>query len=283
MTEAFAWLLMAMAIGASFLGGMLGMASGIFLVPLLTITGHLTIRTAVGLGLVSVISCSCASAPTYLDARLTNIRLATVLEVATTTGALVGVLASGLFPPPLLSLLFAVVMLVSAWQMVRPRIKHAVPGADARAFARRLDGVYRDRERQMDIAYHVDRLPLGMAMMFGAGLLSALLGIGSGVLKIPAMDAALRLPIQVSSATSNFMIGVTAAAGAIGYCLVGTIDPTVAAPICLGSVIGSVAGAHALSHLRPQRLRILTAVILSALALEMLLAAAGIIPMATGG
>jgi uncharacterized membrane protein YfcA len=283
MTGSTAIGLIAMSSAASAVGGMLGMASGIFLVPILVMVDHLPIRSAIGLSLISVIACSCASAPAYLEARLTNIRLAVVLEVATTGGALAGVISSGLFSSRMLFLLFALIMVLSAWQMMRRRSVRAPCTAGPAAFARRLDGTYPDPHSGADVAYRIDRLPLGMAMMFGAGMLSALLGIGSGVLKIPAMDNALRLPIKVSSATSNFMIGVTAAAGAIAYCLTGAIDLTRAAPICLGSVAGSIVGARVLKALHPARLRLLFVAVLLLLAIQMTLVATGIVPAAIGG
>jgi uncharacterized protein len=279
---AAAWLIL-MAFAASGIGGMLGMASGIFLVPMLTILAHLPIRAAIGLSLISVICCSCASAPAYLEARLTNIRLAVVLEVATTVGALAGVLCAGLIAPRALYLLFALVLALSAWQMMRPRHVALRSGAPRSGFARQLDGCYPDPRSGREIAYEVNRLPLGMAMMFGAGLLSALLGIGSGVLKIPAMDNALRLPMKVSSATSSFMIGVTAAVGAIAYALSGAVDLARAGPICLGSVAGSVAGAVALRAVHPARLRLVFILVLLLLAVEMMLVALGRVPSVLGG
>jgi uncharacterized protein len=127
-----------------------------------------------------------------------------------------------------------------------------------------------------DIGYSVQRLPLGMTLMYGAGLISALLGIGSGVLKIPAMDTALRLPIKVSSATSNFMIGVTAAAGAGAYFARGEVITAVAAPIALGSVLGAMLGARILMRLPNDKLRIMFVAILVILSVQMSLAAFGI-------
>jgi uncharacterized membrane protein YfcA len=277
------WLL-AMSILASTLGGMLGMASGIFIVPILTLFGHVGIHAAIGASLVSVIACSCGSAPSFLKARLTNIRLAIVLEVATTAGALTGVLLAGIIPVRALLILFALIMLLSAWQMagLRRQVVQA-PARDGFWTTRRLDSSYPGPPGKADIAYRVDRLPLGMAMMYGAGMISALLGIGSGVLKIPAMDNALRLPIKVSSATSNFMIGVTATAGASVYFLSGAIDVAVAGPVALGSVIGAILGARILTGIEPERLRILFAIVLLALAVEMLLAAFGIGTGVMGG
>ncbi len=243
--------LFAVALGTSMLGGVLGMASGIFIVPILTMFGRIDIHTAIGASLISVIACSCGSAAPFLKERLTNIRLAILLETATTSGALCGVFLAGLMPTRYLYLLFAVILLLSAQQML----------------ARRKD---------RDDSASPQRLPLGMALMYGAGLISALLGIGSGVLKIPAMDTALRLPIKVSSATSNFMIGVTAAASAAAYFARGEIVTLVAAPVALGSVVGAVLGARVLMNMAAQRLRLMFIAILGLLALQMLLVAFGI-------
>ncbi|MFJ0646838.1 sulfite exporter TauE/SafE family protein, partial [Bordetella bronchiseptica] len=144
------------------------------------------------------------------------------------------------------------------------------------AGALRLHGRYRDPAAGRHRRYRVQRLPLGMSLMYGAGVLSALLGIGSGVLKIPAMDSALRLPLKVSSATSNFMIGVTAAASAAVYFARGEIDPAVAGPVALGSVAGSVLGARILMRVSGERLRLLFVAVLALLAVQMLLMALGV-------
>ncbi|HMH27173.1 MAG TPA: sulfite exporter TauE/SafE family protein [Steroidobacteraceae bacterium] len=242
--------LFAVALGTSMLGGLLGMASGIFIVPVLTMFGRIDMHTAIGASLVSVIACSCASAAPFLKG-LTNIRLAILLETATTSGALCGVFLAGWIPTQYLFLLFALILLLSAQQMLA-------------------------RRKGRDDLSSVQRLPLGMTLMYGAGLLSALLGIGSGVLKIPAMDTALRLPIKVSSATSNFMIGVTAAASAAAYFARGEIVTSVAAPVALGSVVGAALGARILINVPAQRLRLMFIVILVILAAQMLLAAFGI-------
>src|SRR6201988_4053382 len=234
--------LFAISLGASALGGMLGMASGIFIVPLLTIFGHIEIHTAVGASIVSVIACSCGGAAPFLKNRLTNIRLAIVLETATTTGALTGVSLAGIVPVSYLYLLFAVILFLSAHQMLAKRRNPVVASAPAPASnwsdALGLDSRYHDRELGREVTYRVHRVALGLVLMYGAGLISALLGIGSGVLKIPAMDSALRLPIKVSSATSNFMIGVTAAASAGVYYIRGDGFPKVAAPVSLWAIDG---------------------------------------------
>jgi uncharacterized protein len=280
MDSGFVLWLFAVALGASALGGMLGMAGGIFIVPILTILGHIDIHTAIGASIVSVIACSCGGAAPYLRGRLTNIRLAIVLEVATTLGALTGVLLSGVIPVPYLFFLFAVILLLSAQQMFARRGEPAMIAAEANtgpwAARLRLDSSYPDRALGRDIAYRVQRVPLGMMLMYGAGLISALLGIGSGVLKIPAMDSALRLPIKVSSGTSNFMIGVTAAASAGAYFMRGNIVAGVAGPVALGSVVGAVLGARILMVVSNDKIRLLFVVVLIVLAAQMLLSAFGI-------
>jgi uncharacterized membrane protein YfcA len=277
--DAAGWLIVA-ALAASALGGMLGMAGGIFIVPLLTMFAGVDIHTAIGASLVSVIACSCSSAAPFLLGRLTNIRLAIVLETATTLGALTGVFLMGVLSTTVLYLLFAVITLLSAQQMFARRADPAgelqAAAPERWASALRLNGSYPDRTRGHTVAYQVQRLPVGLTLMYGAGLISALLGIGSGVLKIPAMDAALRLPIKVSSATSNFMIGVTAAASAGAYFMRGDIDTKIAGPVVLGSVVGSILGARILVRVSSDRLRVLFVAVLVILAAQMLLSAFGV-------
>jgi uncharacterized membrane protein YfcA len=279
------WLFVA-AFGASALGGILGMASGIFIVPILTLLFGVDIHAAIGASIVSVIACSCGSAAPFLKERLTNIRLAIVLETATTLGALTGVFLIGIVPPPYLYGLFAAILALSAQQMLARRRDVLPMGtADAGSWATilRLHSSYPDRGQNREIAYNVGRVPLGLSLMYGAGLISALLGIGSGVLKIPAMDTALRLPIKVSSATSNFMIGVTAAASAGAYFARGDIDTAIAGPVALGSVLGALAGARLLMGLPADKLRIFFVVVLLLLAIQMLASAFGVQIVQMGG
>jgi len=199
-----------------------------------------------------------------------------VLEVATTLGALTGVFLIGLVPVSYLYGLFAVVLAVSARQMLARRADPVGATADRLATALRLHASYPDRAAGRDVAYQVSRVPMGLALMYGAGLISALLGIGSGVLKIPAMDTALRLPIKVSSATSNFMIGVTAAASAGAYFVRGDIDVGIAGPVALGSVVGALLGARMLMGLPADKLRLFFVIVLVALAIQMLASAFGV-------
>ena len=273
-----AWLFV-VSIGTSALGGTLGMASGIFIVPVLTLFGGLDFHAAVSASIVSVIACSCGSAAPFLRNGLTNTRVAIVLEVATTLGALTGVLLAGLLSVQFLYFLFAVVLVVSAWQMIarRRETSGGMEETNLRDWATvlRLHSSYPDHALGRDVFYRVRRVPIGLALMYGAGLISALLGIGSGVLKIPAMDTALRLPLKVSSATSNFMIGVTAAASGVAYFARGDIDPVIAGPVALGSVLGAVLGARLLMAMSADKLRLFFVVVLVALAAQMLLCALG--------
>lgn len=280
MDAGFSLLLFGVALGASALGGMLGMASGIFIVPILTMFCGVDIHNAIAASIVSVIACSCGSAAPFLNGELTNVRLAIVLETATTLGALTGVFLVGVIPVSYLFFLFAVIMLLSAQQMLarrgEPVAKESADDATGWASKLRLDSRYPDRVLGHDVPYRVHRLPLGMILMYGAGLISALLGIGSGVLKIPAMDTGLRLPIKVSTATSNFMIGVTAAASAGAYFMRGDITPAIAGPVALGSVVGSVLGASILMAVSNDRIRVLFVVVLVMLSVQMVLSAFGI-------
>jgi uncharacterized membrane protein YfcA len=279
------WLFVA-AFGASALGGVLGMASGIFIVPILTLLFGVDIRVAIGASIVSVIACSCGSAAPFLNGRLTNIRIAIVLETATTLGALTGVFLIGIVPTTYLYGLFAAILAISAQQMLTRRREIAdasAPNARSWATVLRLHSSFPDAEFGRDVPYNVGRVPLGLSLMYGAGLISALLGIGSGVLKIPAMDTALRLPIKVSSATSNFMIGVTAAASAGAYLMRGDIDMGVAGPVALGSVVGALVGARLLMGLPADKLRVFFVIVLVLLAIQMLMSACGVHVSLGGG
>ena len=266
------------ALASGVFGGMLGMAAGIFIVPALTLAFGLDMTHAVGASLVSAIACSCGSAASAMENRLTNVRLAVLLEIGTTMGALTGVALSGVFPESALYLLFAAILVLSAHQMARKRKADLSPQdltspADPWATRLRLHSSFPDPLTRRDVAYSVDRVGLGLFLMYGAGAMSSLLGIGSGVLRVPAMDSAMRLPIKVSSATSNFMIGVTASASAGIYYARGDVLPEVAAPVALGSILGAYLGTKILMRTSNERIRSLFIVILLALAVKMSMAA----------
>jgi len=265
------FLLFAAAWLASALGGVLGMASGIFIVPMLTLLFGIDIRVAVGASLISVIACSCASAGPLLRTGLVNLRLAALLGVATALGALSGVFLIGVATESFLYGLFALILAISAWQMLSRRGSDRTgPPPAAQPDRLGLASSWPDEVTGAPVPYAVQRVPLGLGLMYGAGAISALLGIGSGVLKIPALDTAMRLPIKVSGATSNFMIAVTGAAGAAAYLVRGDIDLLLAAPVAIGSVLGARAGTRALIRLSPERLRLFFVIVLALLAVQML-------------
>jgi uncharacterized membrane protein YfcA len=267
------------AVAANALGAALGMAGGIFVVPMLTLGAGISFASATAISLISVVACSCASAPQFLASKLTNLRLAVVLEVATTSGALVGLLLTNAAPASVLYGLFAAVLLVSAVQMLMRRKEAAEAAPDGRRWG--VDGYYPD-DTGREVPYRVQRLPLGFAMMGGAGLLASVLGIGSGVLKIPAMDAAMRLPLKVSSATANLMIGVTACGAAAAELLMRHVDLPLVTPVALGSVAGSILGARLLTRLAGPTLRVLFVVVLLALSIAMAASAGGWLPGVRG-
>jgi uncharacterized protein len=191
--------------------------------------------------------------------------------------ALSGVLLAGAILASHLFFIFGMILLLSAYQMLARRCDALPPTQPftGRSTTRRLDSSYPDRTLGRYIAYRVERMPMGMMLMYGAGLIAALSGIGSGVLKVPAMDTTLRLPIKVSSATSNFMICVTAAASAGAYLVRGYIVAPIAGPVALGSVVGAILGAHFLMSISNDRIRLLFVAVLVALAAQMFLAAIG--------
>jgi uncharacterized membrane protein YfcA len=222
-----------------------------------------------GASLVSVIATSSGAASAYVREGYSNVRLGLFLEIATTLGALGGAHLATHLPTTVLSMILGLVLLYSAYTSTRPHHDHAeTSGADPLALRLRLNGEYFDNGRRL--AYVVKRVKAGFAVMFGAGLMSGLLGIGSGALKVIAMDQVMRIPFKVSTATSNFMIGVTAAASAGVYLSRGFILPVVAAPVMLGVLLGSLLGARYMSAARVEKLRILFAVIVGALAVEMI-------------
>jgi uncharacterized membrane protein YfcA len=267
--------LFAFSLLAGVLGAILGIGGGVLIVPTLTLLFGLNIRYAVGASIVSVIATSSGAAATYVRDHITNIRVAMLLEVATTIGALGGAFLAPFVPTASLFLIFSLILFYSAWIMFRKRPGgHVSGGGDWWAERLKLNSVYPDNGRT--IGYTVERVPFGFMLMAGAGVISGLLGIGSGALKVPAMDSAMRLPIKVSSATSNFMIGVTAAASAGAYYMRGDILPLVAAPVALGVLIGSLLGTRIMMRLQAQKLRKMFLVVLIVIAVEMGLKAFGI-------
>lgn len=214
------------SLGAGFLGSLLGLGGGMIVVPVLTLLLHVDIRLAIGASIISVIATSSGAAAAYVRDRLANLRVAMFLELGTTTGAITGAYLAGIVHPRFLFILFGLVLGYSGLVMLGRR-RSAEDEVEVGTFTRHLkpQGSYFDHAAQQEVTYQPVRARLGLMLMYIAGTVSGLLGIGSGALKVPAMDLAMELPIKVSTATSNFMIGVTAAASAGVYFTRGQIDP----------------------------------------------------------
>jgi uncharacterized membrane protein YfcA len=254
---------------AGFLGSLTGLGGGVVITPALTLLLGVDLRYAIGASLVSVIATSSGAAAAYVREGFSNIRIGMFLEIATTIGALFGAYLSAKTSASALGVIFGLVLLYSAYQSSRPEPPaRADIRPDPLATRLRLSGEFPGEQgSQKYMAQHVQA---GFALMFGAGTLSGLLGIGSGAVKVIAMDQAMRLPFKVSTATSNFMIGVTAAASAGIYLKRGYIDPALAMPVMLGVVAGSFLGARKLAGAGTHVLRMLFAVVVAALAVEMI-------------
>ncbi len=259
-------------IGAGLIGALAGVGGGIIVVPALTIVFGIDVRLAIGASIVSVIATSSGAAAAYVRDRMTDMRVGMFLELATTSGAVVGALLAALVAPSLLLVLLGVVLLLSAAQQVLRLGEELPPDVEpaGAAIRLRLSGSYPDAQLGREVRYAAQRVPLGFVLMGLAGLVSGLLGIGSGALKVVAMDGAMRLPMKVSSATSNFMIGVTAAASAGIYLGRGDVDPTIAVPVALGVLAGATIGARLLPRLSNRRVRLIFLPVLVVIGLETL-------------
>lgn len=263
---------------AGLVGSLVGLGGGIMVVPMLTIFFGFPIEFAIGASIVSVIATSSGAAAAYVRDHMTNLRIGMFLELATTLGAVSGAFVAGLLAPGLLGIIFGVILLISALPLAFKLGEELPRGVknDRLADWLHLNSSYPDRQLHQEVPYQVARTPWGLAMMYVAGLISGLLGIGSGTFKVVAMDTLMRLPMKVSTTTSNLMIGVTAAASAGIYFSRGDIPPLVAAPVALGILLGAVAGTRLLSHLSNKALRLIFIPIIVIAAVEMILRALGI-------
>lgn len=268
----FVLILATISFGAGFLGALLGLGGGLIVVPALTLLMKVDIRLAIGASIISVIATSSGAAAAYVRDRMANLRLAMFLEIGTTLGAITGAYLAGLLHPRWLFILFGLVLGYSAIVMLRGR-KEAEGEREVGTLTRhlRLNSSYYDISEGEEVHYQPVRARLGLALMYIAGVMSGLLGIGSGALKVPAMDLAMELPIKVSTATSNFMIGVTAAASAGVYFARGQIDPFIAAPVAIGVLAGSFVGSKTLGKLSNRTVRITFVVVLVVVSIQMLI------------
>lgn len=270
---AFAALIFAISLVAGFLGSLLGLGGGIIVVPALTLFLGVDIRLAIGASIISVIATSSGAAAAYVRERMTNLRVAMFLELGTTIGAITGAYAAAYLHTRWLFILFGIILGYSALAMLRKSGYAASSTASPSALATRLrlHSSYYDEAMGSDVSYIVTRPGLGLALMYVAGAVSGLLGIGSGALKVPAMDLAMHLPMKVSTATSNFMIGVTAAASAGLYFTRGQIDPFLAAPVATGVLLGAAIGSSILGRINNRTIRVVFIIVLLLVSAEMLM------------
>ena len=250
------------------LGALSGLGGGVVIVPLLTIAFHVDIHYAIGASLVSVIATSSGAAAAYVREGFSNIRVGMFLEIATTIGALVGAWLTTKVPTEAIGVVFGVVLLYSAFASVKSRHEEITEKPDPLALRLRLTG---DLPTGDGVQHYVaQRVPVGFGLMSLAGALSGLLGIGSGAVKVIAMDQAMRLPFKVSTTTSNFMIGVTAAASAGLYWRSGYMAPSLVLPVMLGVLGGSIVGSRLLVKARVRTLKLVFALVIVALGVEMI-------------
>lgn len=265
----FSSLLFLTSIGAGLLGALTGLGGGVVIVPVLALLFKVDIRYAIGASLVSVIATSSGAAVAYVREGLSNIRIGMFLEVATTLGALLGAYLMAKISSHWIVIIFGVVLLYSAFASFRKRAEQASTGqVNTLAKQLELSGTYPGLHGCE--AYTAQRVPLGFGIMFIAGTLSGLLGIGSGAVKVLAMDQAMKLPFKVSTTTSNFMIGVTAAASAGIYFARGYIDPGIAMPVMLGVLAGSLIGTRILVKTSVTTLKSFFALVIVVLGCEMI-------------
>lgn len=264
----FTLIVLAGAILAGFLGSLTGLGGGVIIIPLLTLGLGVDLHYAIGASLISVIATSTGSAAAYVKEGLTNMRIGMFLEIATTVGAIVGAFIAVFLNANYVALIFSAILVFSALSALKAKVDYSNLDYSSRlARIFRLNGSY--PHNGVEQAYAVKNVAGGFFMMLFAGALSGLLGIGSGALKVIAMDNIMRLPFKVSTTTSNFMMGVTAAASAMVYLHRGQIDPGVAMPVCLGVLLGASIGAKVLVKAKTNRLKLVFAAVVLILALQM--------------
>lgn len=254
---------------AGLLGSLTGLGGGFIIIPLFTLILHIDIHYAIGASLISVIATSSGAAAAYVKEGITNMRLGMFLEIATTTGAMLGAIVAIYTPTNYIAILFGLLLILSALMSVHKKVQHISHKKSYLAKKLRLNSHYPTAEGMVD--YSVTNVAGGFGMMLFAGLISGLLGIGSGALKVVAMDGIMRIPFKVSTTTSNFMIGVTAAASAVVYLQRGYIDPGLSMPVVIGVLVGALTGSKILVHSQSSRwIRLMFALIISIIAIQMI-------------
>ncbi|MDR4932746.1 sulfite exporter TauE/SafE family protein [Companilactobacillus paralimentarius] len=273
-------LLLVMGVGAGVLGAILGIGGGMIITPVLTIMMGLDIKYAIGASIISVIATSSGSTIAYLKDDMLNLRVAMFLEIATTVGAIMGALLVGVFSSNFLYVLFGFFLLYSTYNMIRKLMdkkgESVYTGHDPIVDKFKLSSTYYDKAEQKQIDYSMKNVPGGFIMMWAAGLASGLLGIGSGAFKVIAMDTIMKMPLKPSSATSNLMMGVTAAASATVYFFNGSIRPDIAAPLAIGVLVGATIGARLMQVLKPRIIRMIFIPIILYMGVQMALKGFGV-------
>lgn len=277
-------LLSVLGVFAGGLGAVVGIGGGIVVVPALVLGFGYDVRVAVAASLVAVVATSTAVGAAYVGEGLANMRLGMTLEVATTIGGITGGLVAVAISPTAITAVFALVMVLTAVLVLRQGDPHTTPdtpdvaGGDRAGWecSGALGGAYYDDRTDTLVRYEAERIGLGSAIAGVAGLLSGLLGVGGGFLKVPAMTLGMRVPIRVAAATSNFMIGVTAIASLVVYFARGFVHPLVAVPVALGIVVGAAGGTRIVARVSPATLRVVLAIVLVVVAGQMGLDAMGI-------
>lgn len=277
-----AFILLLVGIAAGTLGSLLGIGGGMIVTPVLTVFMGLPIQYAIGASIIAVIATSSGATIAYLRDDLINLRVAMFLEIATTVGAISGALIAGVIHPLWLETIFGLFLLYQCFNMVK-KLRGKVKKDDATdvepdvlSTQLKLNGAYTDKVSMEHVDYEVTHVKGGFAMMYGAGLASGLLGIGSGVFKVIAMDSIMKMPLKPSSATSNLMMGVTAAASATVYFFNGAIKPEIAAPLAIGILIGAAIGTRIMPRIQSRVLRMIFVPILLIMGFEMFLKGFGV-------
>ncbi|QGN21724.1 sulfite exporter TauE/SafE family protein [Elizabethkingia anophelis] len=265
----FTLILLVGAYMAGFLGSLTGLGGGVIIIPLLTLVFHVDIRYAIGAALLASIATSSGAASAYVKEGITNIRLGMFLEIATTIGAVIGAFIAIYMPTNAIAVIFGVVLIFSAAMTVRKKHEAKFTKGSKLSEKLKLNSTYPVNGEK--VSYQLTNVAGGFSLMTLAGVLSGLLGIGSGSLKVLAMDSTMKIPFKVSTTTSNFMIGVTAAASAVVYLQRGYMDPGIAFPVVLGVLAGALTGAKILPKINPKILRIIFAVAITAVAIEMII------------
>ncbi|SDE38443.1 sulfite exporter TauE/SafE family protein [Riemerella columbipharyngis] len=263
------WILFVGAISAGLLGSLTGLGGGVVIIPILTLGFHIPVPYAVGASLISVIGTSSGSASAFVKEGYTNMRIGIFLEIATTFGAILGALAAGILDSNTIGIIFGLILMLTAVLGIRKKPDHQLDIIED-SWARKLK-LYGSFPKNGKIAqYSSTNIFEGFAMMGFAGMMSGLLGIGGGVLKVLAMDNIMKLPFKVSTTTSNFMIGVTAAASAFIYFQRGEIIPEIAAPVLIGVVAGSFIGSKIFMKIKTHSLKVIFSLVAAALSVYMI-------------